>query len=551
METKEKRPLLIDNINKYPHIDKSGWAGYANPSLLAFPLLDNKNEVCGLIALHNKKNSTFKKHDLDYGILMSSYSSETLQAVFATEEIIKGEKKYRTLVETMNDGLVLLDDKYCITYANNRFCKILGYTQLELFNKNIGEFLDDASQIEVINVFRHKKHAQTYEVVWIRKDSKKKTSLLSVQPYTFLKSEKNDPCYFVVVTDITARKNSEKALQQKKYESDMRVKELNCLFTISSMFEKMNISTEEIVKRTIDVIPQAFQYPSNTCVKISLHTKTYCTQSCTADYCKKTDNTNHFIAYPISVSGIKVGIITVWYRGQELPKKKSPFLKEEARLINAVADLLGSIIERKKSENALQTSVDKLQTAMEGIIQAMAMTTEMRDPYTAGHQRRVSKLASAIAIEMGLSKEDIDGIRLAGIIHDIGKIHVPAEILSKPGQISDIEFSIIKTHAQIGHDILKTIEFPWPLAKIVHQHHEHLDGSGYPLGLRGNNILLAAQILSVADTVEAMASHRPYRPSLGIKKALEEIKENAGKHYSPEVVTICTDLFERRGFKFD
>ncbi len=187
---------------------------------------------------------------------------------------------------------------------------------------------------------------------------------------------------------------------------------------------------------------------------------------------------------------------------------------------------------------------------MEGIIQAMAMTTEMRDPYTAGHQRRVAKLASAIAQEMGLTEDEVDGIRLAGIIHDLGKIYVPAEILSKPGHISDIELSIIRTHPQVGHDILKTIAFPWPIALMVQQHHERLDGSGYPLGLDRKDILLGARIISVADTVEAMASHRPYRPSLGIDVALEEVNKNQGKFYEPKVVEICTDLFKNKNFEF-
>ncbi|MBU1162570.1 MAG: HD-GYP domain-containing protein [Proteobacteria bacterium] len=174
----------------------------------------------------------------------------------------------------------------------------------------------------------------------------------------------------------------------------------------------------------------------------------------------------------------------------------------------------------------------------------------MRDLYRDRHQKRVSQLACAMAIEMSLPEEQIEGIRVAGNIHDIGKISVPMEILSKPGQITESEFDIVKNHAQAGYDILRTIEFPWPIAQIVLQHHERMDGSGYPQGLSGEDILLEAKILAVADVVEAMASHRPYRPALGIDKALEEISINKGKLYDAEVVNACLKVFKDKKFKF-
>ncbi|MCX6559608.1 MAG: response regulator [Candidatus Aminicenantes bacterium] len=209
------------------------------------------------------------------------------------------------------------------------------------------------------------------------------------------------------------------------------------------------------------------------------------------------------------------------------------------------------ITARKKAETEIRQSTERLKKALAGTIQAMAMTIEMRDPYTAGHQRRVSKLSCAIAARMGLPPEQIEGIRMAGEIHDVGKIYVPAEILSKPGQLTEIEFSIIRTHAQVGYDILKTIEFPWPIAKIVHQHHERMDGSGYPSGLRGEAILLEARIVCVADIVEAMSSHRPYRPARGVEAALEEVSRGRGRQYDPDVVDACLALFRQDGFRFE
>ena len=210
--------------------------------------------------------------------------------------------------------------------------------------------------------------------------------------------------------------------------------------------------------------------------------------------------------------------------------------------------LYQDITERMRTEKALQESYDKLDKTLDAVIRTMALTVEMRDPYTAGHQHRVAELACAIAAKMGLSPEIIKGIGVVGVIHDIGKICVPAEILSKPGRITEAEFSIIKEHAKTGYDILKGIDFPWPVALSVLQHHERMDGTGYPNRLAGKDIILEAKITGVADVVEAMASHRPYRPSLGIEKALEEISQKRGILYDPVVVDACLALFNEDGF---
>jgi putative nucleotidyltransferase with HDIG domain len=184
-------------------------------------------------------------------------------------------------------------------------------------------------------------------------------------------------------------------------------------------------------------------------------------------------------------------------------------------------------------------------------VETMASIVETRDPYTAGHQKGVAQLAGAIAAEMSLDADRLQGLRVAGLLHDIGKILVPAEILSKPGKLSETEFNLIKAHSQAGADILGKINFPWPVAQIVLQHHERLDGSGYPQGLAAKGILLEARILAVADVMEAMASHRPYRPALGIDKALEEISKNKETLYDGEVVAACVKLFAENGFHFD
>jgi PAS domain S-box-containing protein len=207
------------------------------------------------------------------------------------------------------------------------------------------------------------------------------------------------------------------------------------------------------------------------------------------------------------------------------------------------------ITERKKSEDKLQQTLDSLNRAVRTTIQVMVSAVEARDPYTSGHQFRSADLAQAIALEMGLGRDKIDAIRAAASIHDIGKLSVPAEILSKPTKLTKIEFSLIQAHSQKGFEILKDVESPWPLAEIVYQHHERMDGTGYPRNLKGDEILMEARILTAADVVEAMASHRPYRASLGIEAALKEMETNRGIFYDKDVVDACLRLFREKGYR--
>ncbi|RZB30778.1 MAG: hypothetical protein SRB1_03058 [Desulfobacteraceae bacterium Eth-SRB1] len=229
---------------------------------------------------------------------------------------------------------------------------------------------------------------------------------------------------------------------------------------------------------------------------------------------------------------------------------------ERAKITEPFGYMIKPLVERdlySTIEMALykHKSTERLLKSMESTIDALAMTLEMRDPYTAGHQRRVAQLAKAIAQEMNCSDNEIKGIHFAAFIHDIGKIHVPAEILSKPAELTKAEFEMIKLHPQSGYDILKNIDFPWPLADIVLQHHERMNGSGYPQGLSGENICMEARILAVADTVEAMSAHRPYRAARGIEEALSEIEKNRAILYDPDVVDACLRLFAEKGFKFE
>jgi len=217
----------------------------------------------------------------------------------------------------------------------------------------------------------------------------------------------------------------------------------------------------------------------------------------------------------------------------------------------AIMGIITDITDRKKVEHDVKDGFEKLKKALDGIVISLAAAAEKKDPYTAGHQRRVTLLAVAIARHMGFDDNLIDGIRVGGTLHDIGKIYVPTEILSKPTKLTSVEYSIVKTHPQTAADIIKNIEFPWPVVKMVLQHHERLNGSGYPAGLNGDQIIPEARILTVADVVEAMSSHRPYRPAKGIEQALEEITQNRGTLYDPTVVDACLEIFAGGSFKFE
>jgi HD-GYP domain-containing protein (c-di-GMP phosphodiesterase class II) len=221
-----------------------------------------------------------------------------------------------------------------------------------------------------------------------------------------------------------------------------------------------------------------------------------------------------------------------------------------AELTQLNRQLQQEVEERKTTQEKLKNSYIQLQKSLDEIVHAMSLTLEERDPYTAGHQRRTTDLSLAIAKEMGLPEHETKGLQMAGLIHDMGKISVPGEILSKPGCLNDAELQLIKRHPQVAYDILNQIDFPWPVDQIVLQHHEKIDGSGYPQGLSGKEILLESRILCVADVVETMETHRPYRPSLGRDAALEEISKNRGVLYDPEVVDACLKLFRETDFQY-
>ncbi len=257
------------------------------------------------------------------------------------------------------------------------------------------------------------------------------------------------------------------------------------------------------------------------------------------------------IVLPLHQEGKPFGaLIITSYHMDEFGSTQVEYLKETAADTSFGIEMLRTKGERNRL-SLLDTHHElMLRDSLEDALKAIARTIEMRDPYTAGHQRRVAELAQMLARELGLSEDEIHGIFLAAVVHDIGKINVPAEILVRPGRLNEIEFALVKNHAASSYDILKGIKFPWPIAEIAHQHHERLDGTGYPQGLKGGDILFGARIMAVADVVEAMSSHRPYRPGLGIDAALKEIETGRGIIYDADVVDACLKLFKEERFKF-
>lgn len=222
----------------------------------------------------------------------------------------------------------------------------------------------------------------------------------------------------------------------------------------------------------------------------------------------------------------------------------------EVSMIRVLAELYTLTLIRMKNEHLLVSNIEKTNLLLKQTIEAFAAIVEINDPYTSGHQNRTAELAGAIAIKLGLGEESKCMLQYSSLLHDLGKFYIPSQILNKPGKLSEIEFSLIKTHPSLGYQVLKKIDFPWPIADIVIQHHERINGSGYPYGLIGNEILLEARILAVSDVIESMSSHRPYRPALGIYAALDEIRRNKGVLYDSKVVCACIELFEKDGFKF-
>ena len=477
-------------------------------------------------------------------LYFSGVASDITERKQADEARRSSEEKYRLLYNNMRDGFVYLNMDGAFRECNAAFEKMIGYTLEELrsltFEDITPEQWRSADKIKM-NKLMQKGHSGIGEKEYKRKDGT--IFPVEIRAQTVTSDATGKPFgIWAVVRDITERKQAEERLKQSEekyrllatnvtdviFTMDMH---LNYTYISPSISQLVGYSADELMKmQASDIVaPETFRYIVDVFMEeLEIEKR--------ADRDLKRSRVLEY--QNICKDGSKVWAETTL-----------AFLRDENQKAVGLLGVARNITSRKESEMALEESFERLKKSFGVTINVLISALEMRDPYTAGHQYRVSHIACAIAREMKLDESVIEGIRMAGSIHDIGKLSIPAEILTKPTRLNNLEYSLIKEHPVSGFQMLKGIESPWPLAEIVHQHHERMDGSGYPQKLKGNEILLEARILAVADVVEAMGSHRPYRPSLGIEKALEEIEKNKETLYDATVADACLKLFREKGYQ--
>jgi len=454
----------------------------------------------------------------------------------AEEKIKDSEERLKILFDYAPDACYVNDLKGNFIDGNIAAERIMGYKREELIGKSFLELkllslADISKAVKLLAKNLIGLPTGPDEFVLNRKDNSK----VIVEIFTYPVKIKGKTLVLGIARDITERKKAEEILQKSQQEfasifdnspeASVYLNDKNTVLDINSSFSELfGYKLKEIKGKDIN---SGIIHPPDKIEEVKRLTKKSIKGYINYETIrKKKDGT----LFPTSISASSV-LISGQIKGKII--------------------LYQDITQRKQAEQQVKQGYEKLQRTMEATIYTISKIIETRDPYTAGHQNTVSQLAVAIAQEMKLPEDKIEGIRIAALVHDIGKINIPAEILSNPSKLNEMEFSLIKNHPKVGYDILRKIDFPWPVARIVLQHHERLDGSGYPQGLKVEKILLEAKIMGVADVVEAMSSHRPYRPSLGIDKALEEISKNKGILYDLEVVNACLKLFKEKGFKFE
>lgn len=454
----------------------------------------------------------------------------------AEKERHKAEVKYQDLYENAPVAYYSAGDNGVIKESNKMLSVWLGFSPYELARMNVSDIYATESKPRVDELTKGLQQGiniENEELVYRRKNGEKMYGSLSANP---IKDENNHVfATRSVVKDITERKQIMEALE----ESEKRY---------STIFQT---AAEGILVAEIET--KRFKFANPAICRMLGYSQVEL-ESTTLDCIHPKDSPKWVLSEFDAQS-----------QGKRIVSEDIPCLRKDGTILfadikSAQSSIEGTkcnvgfftdVTERRNAEESKKQNLEKTVKALDSTIQVLSKTVEIRDPYTAGHQQRVSNLAVCIARELNFSAKQIEGIRVAGILHDVGKLRVPAEILSKPGLLNEIELALMRIHSQAGYDILKIIEFSEPIAQIVLQHHEKMDGSGYPGHILGKDILIEARIICVADVVEAMASHRPYRPALGIDKALEEISQNSGVLYDSEVVGACLKVVALRGFKFD
>jgi PAS domain S-box-containing protein/putative nucleotidyltransferase with HDIG domain len=444
-----------------------------------------------------------------------------------TEKGLNGsEDRFKLLFDYAPDGYYISDLEGTFIDGNKAAERITGYNRSELLGKNYFKVgllsLKDVSKaISALKKNRRGLPTKLQEFTLKRKDG----TLIDVEISTYPIRINKKMYALGIARDISKRKQLERALKNSEREKSVILNSS----PMHVLYQDMNHNIIWANKTACDSIKKDLkEIQGKKCYEVWERSFTPC-QGCPVDRVWKTGKME---------------------KGERKSKDGKYWFINATPIKNDEGEITG-IIETALDITEQKQDQKKLKKTMNAIIETISKIMDTRDPYTAGHQIRVSQLAIHIAQEMGLSPDKIESVRIASLIHDIGKIGIPSEILTKPTNLDAIEFSFIKKHPEIGYTILKDIDFPYPIAKIVLQHHERNDGSGYPQGLKGKDILLEAKIINVADVVEAMSSHRPYREALGVDVALDEITKNKGVLYDSEIVDVCVKLFKEKGFRFE
>ncbi|MHB8085761.1 MAG: PAS domain S-box protein [Dehalococcoidia bacterium] len=463
------------------------------------------------------------------------YGSDITERELANQNLRESEQKYRSLVTQSPDGIFIVNLKGTFLAVNRIMCENLKYSEEELLSMSIWDIVPEQYRYlhekRIADILMGKTPNSAAEYLVKGKDGNLHYVEILSAPYY---EGKELIGFQGIARDITERKKAEDTLKESeaKYRAVIEAA-VDQIFVIDSEMKILSMNSfaagffhkkpEDMVGKSLTEI-----FPGQVAARTSANIR------------KVFETGTNTIMEEVLTFGDK----NVWNSTSLSP------MKDLNGKVIAVIGIVRDITAGKQYEKELIKSHQKTKKTLDDAINTMAKIVEMRDPYTSGHQQRVAELATAIAREMGCGVDQIEQLRMAATIHDIGKIYVPSDILSKPGKISADEFNLIKTHAQGGYDIAKGMDFPCSIADSILQHHERLDGSGYPNSLKGEQICLEAKILSVSDVVEAMSSHRPYRAKLGIDKGLEEISENRGKLYDADVVDACIKLFNSGKFEF-
>ncbi len=447
----------------------------------------------------------------------------------------ESENKYRFITEKMTDIVWIQDMNLRTVYVSPSVEMLLGFTPEERVLQDVAEQLTPASMSLVLETMTREfaleqqgqvdpERTLTFELEYYHKDGS--TRWLE----SIISGIRDDRGVLTglhgVSRDITDRRRAQEALTQSEEKFRKAFYTSPDALSITRLEDGMYISINPGFTRILGYTEE--DIVGKTSIELNIWNNIADRKRLLEELRRDGTVANLEAVFRMKGGGVRYGLMSASVID----------LNDLPHIISITRD----ITDRKES-------IEKLRRTLEATVQAMAVTVESRDPYTAGHQRRVADLARAIAAEMNLSPDRIDGIMTAAIVHDLGRICVAAEILSKPTGLTNLEFELIKTHPQAGYDILKDIEFPWPIARMILEHHERMDGSGYPGNLKGDEILMEARILAVSDVVESMGSHRPYRPTLGMDAALEEIERNRGTFYDPDVVDACLRIFRDKGYQ--